>query len=263
MISFSDKNHVRRIALDDPSSFNGISEALVEAVTDCLTDAMGNDDVRAVILTGNGKLFSAGGNLKNFMSQTVPMDEYISDAMEKVYNPFGRMLRSLPKPLVTAVNGPAIGAGVGIALSGDICLAAKSAYFSLPFVPKLGVVPDMGASWLITRSLNYNQALALTLTGEALSASDAAAAGMVWRCYDDAELDAAAQQLAEQLAQTSPAAIRRSKALLRAACENSYEQQLELERDLQTASFGGAAFKEGLSAFSERRNPDFITHGDE
>ena len=263
MISTSHSNHVRTIYLDDPTSFNGISEALVAAATEALTAALQDQDVRAIVLSGKGKLFSAGGNLKNFMSQTTPMDEYISDAMTKVYNPFGLFLRSLSKPLVCAVNGPAIGAGVGIALSGDITVAARSAYFSLPFVPKLGVVPDMGSSWLLTRALNYNQALALTLTGEPLSAEDATAAGMIWRCVDDEQLADTAQQLAEKLAQCTPAAIRRSKQLLAAAAENSYAQQLELERDLQTVSFGGNAFKEGLQSFAERRPADFINRGDE
>lgn len=263
MISTTDKNQVRTIYLDDPGSFNGISEELVAAATAAFEEALSDDTIRALILSGKGKLFSAGGNLKNFMSQTVPMDEYIYKAMDEVYNPFGKFLRSLTKPLICAINGPAIGAGVGLALSGDITVAAKSSYFSLPFVPKLGVVPDMGASWLLTRSLNYNQALALTLTGESLSAEAAAQAGMIWRCVENDELADYAQKIAEQLAQSSPGAIRRSKQLLRAAAENSYEQQLELERKLQTESFGGKAFQEGLKSFVEKRTADFITHGDE
>ncbi len=263
MICTAHSNHVRTIYLDDPSSFNGISEVLVAAVTEALTAALQDDDVRAIVLSGKGKLFSSGGNLKNFMAQTTPMDEYVADAMANVYNPFGVFLRSLSKPLVCAINGPAIGAGVGIALSGDITVAARSAYFSLPFVPKLGVVPDMGSSWLLSRALNYNQALAMTLTGEPMSAEEAAVAGMIWRCVDDEQLADTAQQLAEKLAQCSPAAIRRSKQLLAAAADNSYAQQLELERELQTVSFGGNAFKEGLQSFAERRPADFISCGDD
>lgn len=263
MIDFTDHDDVRVIELNDPGSFNAISESLVAALREVLDDAVDNSHTRAVILTSSGKLFSAGGNLKNFMAQDEPMDEYINKAMETVYNPFGRFLRNFPLPMICAVNGPAIGAGVGLALSCDIVLAAKSAYFSLPFVPKLGVVPDMGSSWLISQSLSYQQALALTLTGEPFSAEDAAKSGMIWRCCDDDQVRESALTIAKQLAKTSPAAIRRSRQLLRAASRNMYSEQLELERELQTESFGGRAFQEGLSAFAERREPDFVSHGDE
>lgn len=259
MIETKSQNSVRTIYLNDPSSFNGISEELVGKATKAIEDAVQDDTVRAIVLSGKGKFFSAGGNLKNFMAQSGPMDDYINAAMETVYNPFGRLLRSLPKPLVCAINGPAIGAGVGIALSGDIAVAGKSAYFSLPFVPKLGVVPDMGCSWLVTRGLNYNQALAMTLTGEALTAESAASSGLIWRCVEDVELETYTQLLAENLAKLSPDAIRRSKQMLRSASQNSYDEQLELERQLQTESFGSEAFQEGLNAFKERREPDFIS----
>ncbi len=261
MIEVTHKNHVATVYLND-APFNGIGEAIVEAATNAITALLEDDNTRVIVLTGKGKFFSAGGNLKTFMDQADP-GAYIDQAIRDVFNPFGLFLRNLAKPLICAVNGPAVGAGVGLALTADITVAAKSAYFALPFVPKLGVVPDLGASWQVTRSLNYSQALALTLTGESLSAEAAEAAGMIWRCTEDDELADYAQELAEKLASNSPAAIRRGREMIRAATENSYQEQLELERKLQAESFAGSAFQEGLRAFAEKRPADFITHGED
>jgi len=263
MIEISDQHHVRTIALNEPASFNSITEESANALLNALRDAVASDTVRAVLLTGNGKFFCAGGNLKNFMAQQGPLDAYVNKAIEETYNPLANYMMNMPIPLISAVNGPAIGAGVGLALNCDIVLAAKSAYFSLPFVPKLGVVPDMGCSWLVSRGLNYNQALAMCLTGDALSADDAARAGMIWKSIDDSELMTEASALAANLAKLSPGAVRRTKEALRAAYQNSFNEQLLLEQKLQTESFGGKAFQEGLNAFRERREADFIANGDE
>ncbi|MBQ0760464.1 MAG: 2-(1,2-epoxy-1,2-dihydrophenyl)acetyl-CoA isomerase [Zhongshania sp.] len=263
MIEISDKDYVRTITLNDPASFNSITEESANALLDALRAAVADDKIRAVLLTGNGKFFCAGGNLKNFMAQEGPLDAYVNKAIEDTYNPLAEYMMAMPIPVVSAINGPAIGAGVGLGLNADIVLAAKSAYFSLPFVPKLGVVPDMGCSWLVTRGLNYNQALALFLTGEALSAEDAARSGMIWKCVDDDALMTEASVLAANLAKLAPAAIRRTKESLRSACESSFSTQLKLEQQLQTASFGTKAFQEGLRSFKERREADFIAHGDD
>ena len=263
MIEVSDNGHVRTIALNDPASFNSITEESANALLDALRAAVADPQIRAVLLTGNGKFFCAGGNLKNFMAQEGPLDDYVNQAIENTYNPLAEYMMAMPIPVVSAINGPAIGAGVGLGLNADIVLASKSAYFSLPFVPKLGVVPDMGCSWLVTRGLNYNQALALFLTGEALTAEDAARSGMIWKCVDDSDLMAEASTLAANLAKLSPAAIRRTKHALRSACESNFASQLKLEQQLQTVSFGGNAFQEGLRSFKERREADFIAHGDD
>jgi 2-(1,2-epoxy-1,2-dihydrophenyl)acetyl-CoA isomerase len=236
---------------------------MANALLTALKAAVADDQIRAVLLTGRGKLFSAGGNLKTFMSQDGPLDDYVNKVIEDTYNPLAEYMMAMPKPVVPAINGPAIGAGVGLGLNADIVLAAKSAYFSLPFVPKLGVIPDMGCSWLVSRGLNYNQALALFLTGEAMPAEDAARSGMIRKCVDDAELMKEASTLAANLAKLSPAAIRRTKEALRSACESSFGTQLKLEQQLQALSFGGNAFQEGLRSFKERREADFIAHGDD
>jgi 2-(1,2-epoxy-1,2-dihydrophenyl)acetyl-CoA isomerase len=263
MIRTSDKNYVRTITLNDPATLNSMTEEMANALLNALRGAVADEQIRAVLLTSTGKFFSAGGNLKTFMNQEGPLDDYVNKVIEDTYNPLAEYMMAMPIPVVSAINGPAIGAGVGLGLNADIVLAAKSAYFSLPFVPKLGVVPDMGCSWLVTRGLNYNQALALFLTGDALTAEDAARTGMIWKCIDDIELMSEASTLAENLAKLSPAAIRRTKEALRSACQSSFNTQLKLEQQLQTASFGGKALKEGLSSFKERREADFIAHGDE
>jgi len=256
-ITVSNDGGVRTLCLNDAPSMNSLSEALAGELSLQLTAASEDTAVRAIVITGNGKLFSAGGNLKDFMAVAEPLDQYIGRVIRDLYAPLALQIRQMPKPVLTAVNGPAIGAGVGLALCGDLVFAAQSAYFTLPFVPALGVVPDMGSTWLVPRLLGYGRALGYALTGEKLTAEQAQAAGLIFKCVPDAEFAAAVQSAAAKLAALPAAAVQRTKLAFQQAHTNSFEQQLALEAELQTASFGSAEFQEGLAAFRERRAPDF------
>lgn len=256
-IEVSDDQAVRQLCLNDPASLNSLSEGLATELSRRLADAQADSGVRAVVLTGKGKTFCSGGNLKEFLQVSEPLDDYIQRLITELYTPLALQIRNFPKPIITALNGPAIGAGVGLALGSDMVFAAQSAYFALPFVPALGVVPDMGSSWLVPRALGYNRALALALTGEKFSAEQAQAAGMIWKCLPDAELEPTVRAVAAKLAALPQQAMLRTKAAFSQAHENSFARQLDLECVLQTASFGGAEFQEGLAAFKQRRAPDF------
>ena len=166
-------------------------------------------------------------------------------------------MRALPVPVVCAVNGVAAGGGVGLALSGDMVMAARSAYFYLPFMPALGLVPDMGSSWLVPRAVSPARALGLALTGERLDAQRAADWGLIWACVEDAELHSEALRLAQQLARLPAHAIQEARALAVAAGSNSLEQQLIFECERQQALIDGDSFAEGVRAFAERRPPVF------
>lgn len=259
LIDVRDSGAVRTLTLNDPASLNSLSEALANRLASALREAERNDDVRCVVLTGSGKAFSAGGNLKDFTQLSEPPGQYIGRAIRELYGPLAQQIHHFPKPVLCALNGPAIGAGAGLALCADLVIATHAAYFSLPFVPALGVVPDMALSWLLPRLLGYPRALGYALTGDKLPAFDAASAGLIWQCVDEAEYAATVDATAAQLAALPRQAVLRTRQAFRQAHANTLEQQLELEAQLQSASFGSAAFREGLAAFGERRRPDFIS----
>lgn len=257
LISVVDDGGVRTVCLDAPASLNSLGEELTRQLFDAMQAAEADTGVHCVVLTGSGKLFCSGGNLKEFMAVEEPLDEYINLVMKDLYNPLANFLEQMKTPLVTAVNGPAIGAGVGLALNADIVVMARSAFFALPFVPRLAVLPDMGATWLLTRGLGYNRALAYVLTGDKLSAQSAADSGLVWAAVEDDQLAGQVANLARSISLLPMAAIDAAKRALGSATQNTLAEQLEVERSLQTVRFGSASFREGLAAFAEKRDPDF------
>jgi 2-(1,2-epoxy-1,2-dihydrophenyl)acetyl-CoA isomerase len=248
---------VRVLTIDDAESRNSLSEELARELLGALAAAATDASVRSVLLTGRGKAFCAGGNLKQFAHADEPLDRYVGRVIRELYMPLALAMHRFKKPLIAAVNGAAVGAGVGLALCADVVLAASSAYFVLPFVPMLGAVPDMGTSWSVPRLIGQPRAAGLLLTGDRLSADDARAAGLIWKTLPDSELEGAALTLAERLGALPVDALHRTKMALTAASHNSFEEQLELERELQMASFGSDEFREGLAAFREGRRPKF------
>lgn len=258
LVECSDKAAVRTLILNDPGSFNSLSENLAKQLFEQLRLAEADQAVRVVVITGAGKLFCAGGNLKDFAAVTEPLDSYISRLMAELYNPLALFIHTMKTVVVSAVNGPAIGAGVGLALNADLVLMSEQSYFSLPFIPHLAVVPDMGSSWFLARGLGYSRAMGLALTGDKLSAADALAAGLIWRCVDAESFSAQVATTAEKLASLSSGAIAATRTQLASAQANDFSTQLTLERELQTERFGSADFAEGLNAFFEKRTPDFV-----
>ncbi|MFA7555483.1 MAG: enoyl-CoA hydratase-related protein [Spongiibacteraceae bacterium] len=259
LVLVSDDGNVRTLTLSDSASLNSLGETLAGELFAQLRLAEAEPGVRVVVITGAGKMFCAGGNLKDFAAVTEPLDQYIRRVMGVLYNPLAEFIEVMETPLISAVNGPAIGAGVGLALSADLVIMAESAFFSLPFVPHLGVVPDMGTSWFLPRELGYKRALGLALTGEKLLAADAYGAGLVWECVGVDGFSRRVGEVAESIARLPLSAVLATKKAFSAAVTNTLTEQLSLERQLQAVCFGSEEFSEGLSAFAEKRPPDFVT----
>jgi 2-(1,2-epoxy-1,2-dihydrophenyl)acetyl-CoA isomerase len=177
--------------------------------------------------------------------------------MESHFNPIVREIDELPKPVVAAVNGVTAGGGVGLALSADIVVAAKSAKFIQVFAPRLGIIPDMGSTWYLNHLLGRARARALTLTGEPLPAETAADWGLIWKCVEDNALMEEAMGLAQKLAAGSTKAFQMTMAALDAAENNDLAAQLEVERYIQGQMTNRADFAEGVTAFLEKREPKF------
>jgi 2-(1,2-epoxy-1,2-dihydrophenyl)acetyl-CoA isomerase len=238
---------------DRLNSFNvGQHEQLRAALEECAADG----SCRAVVLTGAGRGFCAGQDLADRDPAMLGEAPDLSRTLAAYYSPLVRLLRSMEKPVICAVNGVAAGAGANIALACDIVLAAKSAKFIQAF-SKIGLIPDAGGTWWLTRHLGEARAKALALTAWPLSAAEAAEWGLIWRAVDDSELMAEATGLAERFAKGPTRGYALTKQAIQAASTNSLDRQLELEGQLQREAGLTEDYKEGVSAFLQKRQPRF------
>jgi 2-(1,2-epoxy-1,2-dihydrophenyl)acetyl-CoA isomerase len=213
------------------------------------------DEVRCVVLTGAGRAFCTGANLQGRNLQQAGRSN-AGAALETGFHPFLRRLRNLHCPLVSAVNGPAAGAGMSFALMGDMILMARSAYFLQAF-RRIGLVPDCGSTWLLPRLIGKARSVELSLMGERLSAEKALEWGLVNRVHDDAALMPEAMKLAHELASGPTVALSLIRQLYWESPDNSFEEQLNLEFQSQRSAGATEDFREGIGAFLEKRPAQF------
>ena len=245
----------RVITLNRPQRLNAFTEAMHKALRDALMQAEADEGCRALLLTGAGRGFCSGQDLNDRLSKAgeTPV---LGGALEAYYNPLVRTLRELPFPVVAAVNGVAAGAGCNIALACDIVLAARSASFVQAFA-KIGLVPDSGGTYFLPRLVGTARAMGLALLGERLSAEDAERWGLIWKAVDDEDLAGEAADLARALAAGATKGYGLTKKALYASAANGLDAQLDLERDLQREAGFTEDYREGVSAFKEKRPPRF------
>jgi 2-(1,2-epoxy-1,2-dihydrophenyl)acetyl-CoA isomerase len=245
------------LTLNRPDRLNAFNEAQHLALRAALEECTGSDRCRAVVLTGAGRGFCAGQDLSDRDPAILGEMPDLGHTLETFYNPLILQIRNLEKPVICAVNGVAAGAGANIAFACDIVLAAKSAKFIQAF-SRIGLIPDSGGTWWLTRHLGEARAKALALTAHPLSAEDAAAWGLIWRAVDDEKLMPEAFALAEAFAKGPTYAYALTKKAIHTASRNTLEEQLELERELQREAGLSDDYKEGVRAFLEKRPPVFI-----
>jgi 2-(1,2-epoxy-1,2-dihydrophenyl)acetyl-CoA isomerase len=255
-ILFTIEQGVASLTLNRPEQLNSFNAQMHKEVREALKQVRQSAEVRCLLITGAGRGFCAGQDLgdRNVAPGTAAPD--LGESIEKNYNPLIRSLRDLPMPVICAVNGVAAGAGANIALACDITLAAKSASFIQAFC-KIGLVPDSGGTWTLPRAVGMARAKALALLGDRLSAEQAEQWGMIWRCVDDAALQDEALKLARQLATQPTYGLALIKRALNASASNSFDEQLDLERDLQRLAGRSEDYREGVSAFMAKRTPEF------
>ena len=255
-ILFTIEQGVASLTLNRPEQLNSFNAAMHKEVREALKQVRQNAEVRCLLITGAGRGFCAGQDLgdRNVAPGTAAPD--LGESIENNYNPLIRTLRDLPMPVICAVNGVAAGAGANIALACDITLAARSASFIQAFC-KIGLVPDSGGTWTLPRAVGMARAKALALLGDRLSAEQAEQWGMIWRCVDDAALQDEALKLARQLATQPTYGLALIKRALNASASNSFDEQLDLERDLQRLAGRSEDYREGVSAFMAKRTPEF------
>lgn len=255
-ILFTIEQGVATLTLNRPEQLNSFNAQMHKEVREALKQVRQNAEVRCLLITGAGRGFCAGQDLgdRNVAPGAAAPD--LGESIEKNYNPLIRALRDLPMPVICAVNGVAAGAGANIALACDITLAAKSASFIQAFC-KIGLVPDSGGTWTLPRAVGMARAKALALLGDRLSAEQAEQWGMIWRCVDDAALQDEALKLARQLATQPTYGLALIKRALNASASNSFDEQLDLERDLQRLAGRSEDYREGVAAFMAKRTPEF------
>jgi 2-(1,2-epoxy-1,2-dihydrophenyl)acetyl-CoA isomerase len=244
----------------NPDKLNPLTEELLRGLSDLLHQVHADPTLRALVLTGEGKAFCVGADLTGFgpvAGDPRSLGNRTADTMETLSNRVIMQLQALPVPVIGAINGPTAGAGVGLALAADVTIAARSAYFYLPFVPRMGIVPDLGTTWFLEHRIGRARAVALTMLGDRLPAEQAAQWGLIWACVDDTKLRDEARALAARLARLPAHATTETRGAFAAAAGNSLQAQLAYEAARQRVLIDRPEFSEGVRAFIERRDPVF------
>jgi len=245
----------RVVTLNRPERLNAFNDAMHVALRQAIDEAQADESCRALLITGAGRGFCAGQDLGDRLLKPgeAPVPR---NSLEQFYNPLVRKLRSVPFPVVAAVNGVAAGAGCNIALACDIVIAARSASFVQSFA-RVGLIPDSGGTWLLPRLVGDARARGLALLAEPLPAEKAESWGLIWRCVDDTSLLAETQKLCEHFAAAPTQGLALIKRALNASADNTLDAQLDLERDLQRAASLTPDYAEGVRAFMGKRKPNF------
>lgn len=248
-------DRIATITLNRPDKLNSFTSEMHADLKHAMQIIRDDGSVRVLVVTGAGRGFCAGQDLsERVMGEETAGD--VGNSLEKNYNPLLKQLRALPYPVVCAVNGVAAGAGCNLALACDIVIAAKSASFIQAF-SKIGLIPDAGGTYTLPRLVGTARAMAAAMLAEKISAEQALQWGMIWKCVEDAELMNEAKALARQLGGQATRALGLTKRAIYESANNSFEQQLDLERDLQREAARSQDFREGVIAFKEKRPARF------
>jgi 2-(1,2-epoxy-1,2-dihydrophenyl)acetyl-CoA isomerase len=244
-----------RILLNRPEALNAWNEQFGRDLLDAVTTVAEDDSVRAVMITGAGRGFSSGADLKEQRSTADGVPD-LSARLKEVYHPIITSLREMPKPVVAGVNGPAVGIGCSLALACDLIVAAESAYLLLAFV-NIGLVPDGGSTAFLPARIGYARAAEMAMLGERVPAEQALEWGLINRVVPDEDLEGAADALLHLLAKGPTTSYAGSKRLLNRRMYAGLAEQLEAEADAQREQGKSRDFIEGVMAFAEKRPPNF------
>jgi len=255
-IEFVIEDALARLTLNRPDKLNSFNAQMHEEVREAMKTVQRDDSIRCLLISGNGRGFCAGQDLSDRSVAPDAESPDLGESLEQKYNPLIRSLVKLEKPVICAVNGVAAGAGANIALACDIVIAAESAKFIQSFC-NIGLVPDSGGTWTLPRLAGRARALGMALLGERISARQAEDWGLIWKCVADEELASTAQQMARHLASQPTRGLGLIKRAMLASSDNSLDDQLDLERDLQRLAGRSEDYREGVGAFVNKREPEF------
>ena len=248
------ENKIAFITLNRPEVFNSFNREMALLLQKTLDDCANDSNVRAIVITGSGKAFCAGQDLKEVTDPD--LNPGFRKILEEHYNPIITKIRNIEKPIIAAVNGVAAGAGANIALACDIVVAAEGASFIQAF-SKIGLVPDSAGTFFLPRLIGFQKASALMMLGDKITAAEAVQMGMIYKLYSLGIFEEEVNDLAMTLANMPTKALGLTKRLLNQSLTNNLEKQLALESDLQIEASSSNDYNEGVKAFVEKRQPEF------
>lgn len=248
------ENKIAYITLNRPEVFNSFNREMALRLQDTLDACEVNDEVRVIVLTGNGKAFCAGQDLKEVTSPK--LNPGFKKILEEHYNPIILRIRNIEKPIIAAVNGVAAGAGANIALACDVVVASEKASFIQAF-SLIGLIPDSAGTFFLPRLIGFQKASALMMLGDKVSSEEAERLGMIYKYVPSEEFQETIQKLALKMAQMSTKALGLIKKTLNQSFTNNLEQQLSVESKHQIEAASSEDYQEGVAAFIEKRKPNF------
>ena len=248
------ENKIAFITLNRPEVFNSFNRDMALSLQSILDDCETNNDVRAIVLSGNGKAFCAGQDLKEVTSPE--LNPGFKKILEEHYNPIIIRIRNIEKPIIASVNGVAAGAGANIALACDIVVAHEKAHFIQAF-SLIGLIPDSAGTYFLPRLIGFQKATALAMLGDKISAEEAERLGMIYKFVPSKEFEETVQSIAQKLANMPTKALGLIKQTFNQSLTNTLEEQLALESKLQIEAAGTEDYAEGVAAFIEKRTPNF------
>ena len=253
---------VATVMLNRPETLNSMNDDFMNDITEAFGMVAADESVRAVVLTGAGRGFCSGADLRNAAAdgaEGVDADaagEATTDSMDNAFHPAIQAVAQCPVPTVARINGVAAGGGIGLSMSCDVAIAARSAFFVATFGPRLGIVPDLGTTWQLPMRIGRARALGMSLLGERVTADQAAEWGLVWKTVDDEELDAAVAQVVDVLRRSSPAAMARIRSAIDGAMQRDLADQLDVEMGHQAVLIP-RNMSHGAEAFLAKTDPSF------
>ncbi|TSE10446.1 enoyl-CoA hydratase-related protein [Aquimarina algiphila] len=248
------ENGVARVTLNRPETFNSFNRKMALLLQKTLDECNTNEEVRAIVLTGNGKAFCAGQDLNEVTSPE--LNPGFRKILEEHYNPIVEKIRTIEKPIVAAVNGVAAGAGANIALACDIVVASETASFIQAF-SKIGLIPDSAGTFFLPRLIGFQKASALMMLGDKVSANQAEELGMLYKVFSIETFEEEVTKLVSKLAKMPTKALGLTKRLLNQSMVNTLKEQLAMESDLQIEAAESEDYTEGVNSFIEKRKPIF------
>ena len=244
---------VASITLNRPEKFNSFNQEMAISLQNKIDECAENKEIRAILLTGEGKAFCAGQDLSEAIDDN---GIELPDIVEKHYNPIIQKIRNIEKPVICAVNGVAAGAGANIALACDIVVASENASFIQAF-SKIGLIPDSAGTFFLPRLIGLQKATALMMLGDKIPAAEAEQMGMIYRCWPSEVFEEESKKLARKLAAMPTKGLGLTKRLLNESFSNNLAQQLQREKEVQTEAGNTYDYQEGVNAFLEKRKPNF------
>jgi 2-(1,2-epoxy-1,2-dihydrophenyl)acetyl-CoA isomerase len=253
-ILFSQQDGIARIFLNRPASFNSFNREMALRLQSVLDECHRNTGIRVVCIQGEGRAFCAGQDLVEV--STPELHPGFKAILDEHYGPIIKAITSMPKPVLAAVNGVAAGAGANIALACDLVLAKESALFIQAF-SGIGLIPDSGGTWMLPRLVGFQKAMGLAMLGERVPAKEAETMGMIYRAFPDEDFENKVQEMLEKLAAMPTYGLALTKKAFYLAMNQSLDQQLKTESELQILASESADYHEGVSAFLQKRKPNF------